>query len=721
MASSLKKRVRLLFVLLFFSALFSLRLVHLGADPPKDLDPVSPGYICDPGEYARNARNKIVTGEWKTGDWGFDFMYVTPLPHGVFYLVFLLLGAGIAQMNVVPVIFSCLTLFLAYLILKKTISLAFALLGAGLLGVNFLFTMFSRVANMTMPMLFFVCLTIYLLMLAETRKRVLFFAAGVTCFICFTVTGMFLTILPSIVLGMLAYLFFQTGKSLKLTLTSFGVFASGLGLTFAFWFRFFYLPHQILFLDFAKENSIRMFPHNWYRAAYNFWSRPIFILSDAPVVTLLAVLFLLFLGYAALKTPRRISLPAWISGFWILSNYPYLSTIFYRPLRHEILLLLPASLLAAIALFEFSRAKSIHRPEKTTFFFYLFLFFWTLFFLSDLMILESRPLRWASMQAHFLVLLAMSLGITLLLAVGIIFLPRSLRIPLPGSIKTAIIGGLVAVSLVFNLRPYFAWACSPRYDLINISRDLGKAYATMSIAGLAAPTIVMENKHAAYGADYHFHEKLDYLQKYHMTHLIVIPHFNEIGPFRTYYPEIMGKAKLVARYHLWKAPFELWALNPASSKRDQNGDLFEGETFFATAGLPRFDPAASARFAFVFEENRNTRIQLGKFAYLPGTYDVAYFLKIEDVPSGKSSIARIEVINSDTRGILASRRISGEDFPRLPGYRAFHLHLILKKPTNIGFRVQNKGDAALFFDKVCVQKETPPSIAGQALEGPNGI
>jgi 4-amino-4-deoxy-L-arabinose transferase-like glycosyltransferase len=719
MAYGSKKTVQLFSIFLMFSALFSLRLIHLGADPPKNLDPVSPGYICDPGAYARNARNEIVTGEAKTDDWGFDFMYVTPLPHGVFYLVFLLFGAGMAQMNLVPAVFSCLTLLLVYLILKKATSPAFALLGAGLLGVNFLYIMFSRVANMTMPMLFFVCLTVYLLMLAGTKKRVLFFVAGVTGFICFTVTGMFLTILPAVVLGMLAYLFFQSGRSLKVTLTSFGVFASGLGLTFAVWFPLFYLPHRILFLDFARENMIRMFPRNWYRAALNFWARPLFILSRAPVITLLAVFFLLFLGYAALRTPRKISLPAWICGFWILSNYPYLSTIFYRPLRHDILLLFPAVLLAAMALFEFSRARSLHRPEKTPFLFYLFFFFWGLFFLSDLMILQSRPSRWGSVQSHFLVLLALSLGMTLLLAVAIKSLPRSLRIPLAGRVKTAIIGGLVALSFVINLKPYLAWAFSPRYDLINISRDLGKAYATMSIAGLVAPTIVMENRHAAYGADYHFYEKKDFLQKCHITHLFIIPQFNEIGPFRKQFPEVMDKARLVARYHLWKAPFELWALHPDSSARDGNGDLFEGETFFATAGIPRFDPSASAELAFLFEKGRNTRIQLGKFAYPPGTYDVAYFLKTEDVSLDGNSVARIEVINSDTRSILASRRVSGEEFSLPGGYRDFHMRLILKKRTNLRFRIQNTGNAALFFDKVCVRKMPGPTAAGPAIGGPD--
>jgi 4-amino-4-deoxy-L-arabinose transferase-like glycosyltransferase len=705
MARNSNKTARFLLFLLFFAALFSLRLIHLGADAPKDLDPISPGYIVDPGEYVRNARNKIVTGEWKTGDWGFEFMYVTPLPHCISYLVFLLLGTGIAQMNLVPALFSCLILVLVYLILKKTLGPTFALLGVFLLGVNYLLTMFSRVANMTMPMLFFVCLTIYFLTLAQTKKYVFFFWAGVSGFICFTVTGIVLTILPSIVLGMLAYVFFRSGKNLKVTLTSFGTFALGMAIPCAFWFWLFYWPNRILFQDFGKDNFARMTPGNWYWVFHNFWTRPLFHLSNVPIVTLLAVFFLLFLGFAALKTPRELSLPAWISGFWIVSNYPYLSTIWYRPLRHEVLLIFPAILLAIMALFEFSKARYIHKPEKMPLLFYVFFFFWAVFFLSDLMILGSLPLSWKSIQIYSLLLLIISLGTTLLLAVVIKFLPRSLKIPLPKLARTAIIAGCVALSVFFNLKPYLAWARSPRYDIRNMSRDLGKAYDTMSIAGLAAPLVVMENRHAAYGADYQYDKKKDYLQKYHMTHLIIIPYLNEIGPYRKSYPEIMDKARVVAQYPIWKTNFELWELYPSSQEKNKDEDLFEGEIFFGRGGIPRYDPAASGRFAFVAEKNQDAMIQLGKFAYLPGRYDVAFFLKMEEIPSGKNSIVRMEVIDSETRSTLAFQNISGQDFQFPPSYRAFHLRLVLKRPTNIELRVRNKGDAALFFDKVALRRE----------------
>jgi 4-amino-4-deoxy-L-arabinose transferase-like glycosyltransferase len=704
MALDSKKTVRFLLLLLFFSALFSLRLIHLGADPPKDLDPLSPGYICDPGNYALNARNKIVLGVWKIDDWSLNYMYITPLPNFLSHLVFLLFGVGIAQMNVVPVLFSCLILIFVYVILKKSINSTFALLGVLLLGVNYPFTMFSRVANNIMPMLFFVCLAIYLLMIAQTKKYIFFFLAGISCFLSFTVKGTFLLILPSIVLGMLAYVFFQTGKRSKMTLSSLGFLALGIALSFALWLWLFYWPNQKLFHDISKDNFSRMTPGNLYWVVHNFWTRPLYHLSNVPVITCLTVLFLLFLAYAALRTPRKISLLSWIAGFWIISNYSYLTTVYYRPLRHDIPLILPTIFLAAGALFEFSKAKYIQRPEKMPFPFFIFFFFWAFFFLSDLMILESVPASWKSMQAYSLRLMIISLAATLLLAVVIKFLPRRLRIPLPRFAKTAAIGGLVAVFVFFNLKLYFPWARSPRYDIKNISRDLGKVYEKMSIGGLAAPLIVMENRHTGHGFDYYIDESKDFLQKYHVTHLIIIPYFNEIGKYQKYYPETMEKAKLVARYPIWKTNFELWELNPVSPERNKDEDLFEGEIFFGRGGIPRYDPAASGRFAFVAEKNQDAIIQLQKFSYPPGKYDVAFFLKIENISSDQNAIAKIEVIDSNTGRTLASRKISEQDFSFPPRYKDFHLPLILKEQTDIGFKVHNKGTTALFFDKVTVLK-----------------
>lgn len=713
MAAKPTKTVQLLLLFLFFSVLFLMRFIHLGADAPKNLDPLSPGYICDPGNYAFNARLKILTGEWKIDDWSLNYIYITPLPHYITYLVFLIFGVGIAQMNIVPALFSSLILILVYLILKKTLNPIFALLGVLLLGVNYEFTMFSRVANRIMPMLFFACLTIYLLMIAENKKYVYYFLAGVSCFISFTAKATFILIFPSVVLGILVYIYFQSGKSLKTKLTSLGLFGLGMAIVFTLWFWLLYLPNLNLFRDISADNIRRLSPSRLYWAIRNFWERPLYHFEGVPVLACLTVFFLLFLAYAAFRTPRKIPLVGWVSGFLIITSYPYLSVVYYRPLRHDLPLLMPAIFLAAAALYELSRARYVQKPEKIPFLFYVFFFFWAFFTLGDLILLNFKPSSFASMKTYSFRLLAVSLTATVLLAIFLKAMPQRLKMPLPGSIKVVFISGLVAVYLFTNLKPYFAWACSPRYDIRDISRDLGKAFEKMSIGGLSAPLMAMENQHIGHGFDYYIDERKDFLEKYNVTHLFIIPYFDEIRKYRDYYPEAMKKARLIARFPVWKTYFELWELNPALPEGRKDGDLYEAEIFYGSGGIPRFDPEASGRYAFVAEKNQEAIIELPRLSYPAGEYDVTFFLKAEDGQSFPGTLAKIEVVDSNTGKILASRRISGQDFSDPRKYRGFRLPLVLQNSTDIGFRVHSKGEIALFLDKVSIQKAAKRTPRGQ--------
>ncbi|GEM_PF-6206796 len=44
-------------------------------------------------------------------------------------------------------------------------------------------------------------------------------------------------------------------------------------------------------------------------------------------------------------------------------------------------------------------------------------------------------------------------------------------------------------------------------------------------------------------------------------------------------------------------------------------------------------------------------------------------------------------------GTLVFKNISGRDFSPLPSYRVFPLRLVIRRTTQVGFRVRNKGDA----------------------------
>lgn len=170
-----KKNFTLL-ILLLFAVLFLIRLIHLAADPPYNLS-ASGGPWGDPAGYSQNARAKVLFGTWKID--AYNMMYSSYPPHLVTYALFKVFGVGLAQQNMVPVIFSMGALAVFFLILRLTYGLTTAGLGTLLLGFNYLFLMFSRIADRVMPPLFFLLLGI--LFLIKGKKKPLWIpAAGVS-------------------------------------------------------------------------------------------------------------------------------------------------------------------------------------------------------------------------------------------------------------------------------------------------------------------------------------------------------------------------------------------------------------------------------------------------------------------------------------------------------------------------------------------------------------
>lgn len=697
---------QLAILILLFSILFSIRFIHLDADPPKTLDPISIGHLSDPGGYVFNARNKIVFDKWVTDEW--NLMYVTPFTNIITYIVFLFFGVGVAQMNIIPAAFSFLTLVFVFLIFKKSINQTYALIGVLLLGTNFQFLMFSRIAVRIMPMLFSTVLTVWLLMTAGKKKSI-FFLAGALCFFSFTIKGTFLLVLPSIVLGILFYSFFQTGRNFKTTLSLLGFFVLGMATVLLFWLFLFYLPHRELFQDISRDNFNWLTPHNLQEAFKNFWGRPLKYLMNMPVQILLCSSFLPFLFYTAIRWPRKISLFTWISGFWVISNFLYGSVIYYRPWRHAVPLILPIVFLGVAALYKFMQIHSIRKPKKTSFFFFLFLYVWLLFPLSSLIILKSRPVTLHDMLEQSFFILGGSLALVVIVYVGFRFWPEEFKIPVPNLLKKITLVLLIVFSLSFNLKPYIIWAASVRHDVKNISQDLGKAYSQITIAGLIAPLIILENRHEghAYATGY-INKGLDFIQKYKITHLFVLDYFNEKRMYEHDFPGIIENAKLIARYSLWKGYFEFYDLNPRFVKESENISTLEGEIFYGVGGIPRFDETASGNFAFVAGKRQKAFIQLPVKSHPSGNFDVFFYLMVKERVWGKEDRLKIDIADLKRKRILSTKTLQAQDFPSPESYHKFRLHVALKKPEDIVFRVYKSGKISLWFDKISVHKTESP-------------
>ena len=202
---SQKKTITLVLFSLFL-ILFLIRFVHLTADPPYDLS-TSGGPYGDPGGYSFNARNKTLFGSWEVDN--FNMMYLSFPPHSVTYLVFRLLGIGYAQQNLVPVLFSFASLIFFFLIIRERLGNISALIGTGLLGFNYLFLMYSRIANRVMPPIFFILLGIYLLQKGK-KKPLWLIGAGMSLFLALISKSVVFFAVGAVLAGYLVYVLLNT-------------------------------------------------------------------------------------------------------------------------------------------------------------------------------------------------------------------------------------------------------------------------------------------------------------------------------------------------------------------------------------------------------------------------------------------------------------------------------------------------------------------------------
>jgi len=302
------------------------------------------------------------------------------------------------------------------------------------------------------------------------------------------------------------------------------------------------------------------------------------------------------------------------------------------------------------------------------------------------------------------------LGISFAVVSVIFFLfkywPQDLKFPLPKVIKIAIVSTLVFASALINVKSYLGWALFPRFDIKNISKDFGRAFDHMSISGLLAPVISLENKHEAhpYYSNY-INKGKDFIPKYKITHIFTATYAIEKKNYEQDFPEIMRTAKLLSRYPLWRTYVELYEINPPPQPQKKCCNLYEGETFFGERGIPRFDKNASGNFSFLAEKNKKgILLELPDLKYYRGKYNVTFRIKGENKFSGSDRIARVDVVEMKRKKVFAFKNLYSKDFS-LPGtYQNFNLSFKLKKATKITLRIYSTGKVDLWIDKVIVNR-----------------
>ncbi|MGH7264805.1 MAG: NBR1-Ig-like domain-containing protein [Candidatus Rokuibacteriota bacterium] len=550
---------------LLLAALILLRAVNPRADAPYFLD-WSGGLYFDEGAYTHNARNKLLFGEWRLDEW--NNMYYSPLHNLLLYLVFSVAGIGYLQERSLAIVLSGASLVLFYLALRTAFGLATAVLGALLLGTNYLFVMFGRLGLLEIPVTFAAVLTLYGFGRAVATRRPAWYAfAGAASFLVYVFKSLGVYIVGAALVAVV----YETVRDPavsgpRVRASRVGAYVAGLASAALLWAVVFYLPHRTAIAAIGSLWLSQSLPATGAQLLSNVATQPLFVaLSRVSVVAVLGVLGGFLVAYLALRARERLHGLDVLAGAWLLAGGAFLSVLSYRPVRYYVPLIPPLVLLAVRLATRALRPIPLAAATRRDPWLYLGVFLAAL----TVGFFGLVPyLRWdVGLGARFLVALAGAAGAVVL--AGLLLRawadgPRRL-LPL-GWVALA----LLAVSVGRDLAQYRRWEQSPSLGMVGISRELGRHLDRAVIAGLSAPALVLENRHRAIyaGREGWFDSTPDLFQRHpDISHLLLATYNAELHWYYRTFPDVMARARLLKTYHVWKTHLFLYTLREGESPR----------------------------------------------------------------------------------------------------------------------------------------------------------
>ncbi len=608
-------------LLLIFFALAQLRI--LDADPPYNLSKVSMGEFGDPGSYALNARNKVVLGHWEADRW--NLMYTNPIPHLASYVVFKILGVSFFSLNLVPLLFALLSVWVVFLLFQELLpSWKVAFFFTLALSFHYLFLCYSKIANRIMPMGFFILLSVYLLEKSRGRRNWLIFLSGISLFAAFLSKGKMAYLFPIFPLAVLLYRKTNLGNRLR----EMGFFLAGILAAFLPWYIFLYIPHREIYILFGSKATWRIMKiHSLANGISNFVHQPlVFFYPYMLLLSMVALAGLLISSEKFLKQSLPFSVA--LSLLWLPALYLFLSSFSLRPIRYYFEIIFPMFILASFLIRENSGRISGIIPYFAKYFLYL---------------------------EVFLMVVRLSGKYNLLMKPGIFFpfilfpLAPAL-VPFKFKFPTALVYILIAGNLLWGLVIYTPYYLHPRHRLKEISIDLSKAFPPSDFAGLTSPILSMENRHIPHVSwpTHRINYERDFPQRKHIKFVVLLTYNGELNYYRSRFPQFMEKLRTLARFYLWRTDLLLMAPGKDTGKE-------EAEVMKRRGGYAVYESAASGGWSLFLP---------------PGLQGEFLDLK----PPGKQIILRI-------RGDERCVRVEGEGvFAVLRGGGKYHLQKILVNP-----------------------------------------
>jgi len=282
-------------VILILVVAAALRTVWLTSDPPNTRTNGVGVVWHDEGAWVHNARNEALWGVWRTDNW--NPMFLTPVFTILEYGAFRSFGVGTWQARVVPAVSGLLAVAFLIAGLAAMSNRLAAVLGGGLLAVNYATVMWNRAALMesTMTSLIVISWACYAM---AARRPWLGFAAGIAAVLAFFTkasAAFFVGALAAEAVAAEAVRFWSA-KSRGPRLSAAGWTIAGIVCTGGVLAVAFVLPHWAEFRFYNWQMSVTRKPEygldalamraSWLPLVHDFfsWMWPLFALACAAMV-----------------------------------------------------------------------------------------------------------------------------------------------------------------------------------------------------------------------------------------------------------------------------------------------------------------------------------------------------------------------------------------------------------------------------------------------------
>ncbi len=624
--------------LVFFLAIMALaviaRMLYPGADPPHGIT-FSQGIETDPPQYTIYAKNDVQQGEWNPYQDNRYITYQYSLMSAVSRLTYGLLGVGTVQCDLTASILSLLSMILFYLVLRKCCGNTAALLMLLFIAINYLHIFFGRRPFLEVGMNFLFIVGLYCLAIWEHKNTGHFlwglFTAGSIFF--GKIIGIAFLFSPAVYyVYRIFYLHDKDAWRHVLFMAMGFIVCAGI------WYGVVFVPNSSAVTGYVGEQAFGLYglPEGLQSISKFIWKFVVFAkdsgffdrmpgISIGAVISLMILTGLIFRKPSVqqsqrLKNTILIAIAGWLIGIY-LAQMP----LTYQPIRYQISMVFPLGALCAAGIVYFIGKKQFNILNRSL----TYLGIMLILLIVPVFQLAGAIVGKFGLKFPFSTYFPFVLGIVgplLIIAYVISRRKESLVINIPMFARFWLIGLMLLVSLVYNVRNYVSWAQTPLYTTRQAAVDLSMIVSPDAvISGPFGPALTLDN---SLGCVIHIFgtSRPDSLlfKKYPITHLALERSNEEVA--RELYPDIMTKAKKVTSYYINCRKITLYriAYITGNSEADKYfPSVFEQAMMFYDQGIVDSADFYLDRFQRIYPGNISGNKQSAFKDLVLGNYDSA--------------------------------------------------------------------------------------------------